>query len=88
MKNLLKRIDYALAGIYDASGLETVRKALCTELLGIDVLSFYAREPLEPDSERERLLEDALRRLAGVSPCSMYAATPFLRTLSVWMEES
>lgn len=78
MKNLLKRIDYALAGIYDASGLETVRKALCTELLGIDALSFYTKEPLEPDSERERLLEDALRRLAGGEPLQYVCGnTPF-----------
>ena len=41
MKEILQRIDDALGGRYAAAELETIKKALCLEYLGISAVSFY-----------------------------------------------
>lgn len=68
MKELLASIDRALGRRYEALELESVRRALCTEYLGISALSYYTRETLKPDAERDRRLADALARLEGGEP--------------------
>lgn len=68
MKELLASIDRALGRRYEALELESVRRALCTEYLGISALSYYTKETLKPDAERDRRLADALARLAGGEP--------------------
>ena len=68
MKELLTSIDRALCRRFEALELESVRRALCTEYLGISALSYYTKETLKPDAERDRRLADALARLAGGEP--------------------
>ena len=78
MKHILSQIDSALCGLYDAAELETVKKALCLELLGISAVSFFTKETLAPDAERERCLEKALDRLAEGEPLQyVIGFTPF-----------
>lgn len=68
MNKVLASIDKALAGLYDAAELESVKKALCLELLGINRISYYTKEVLAPDAERDSRLENALTRLAKGEP--------------------
>jgi release factor glutamine methyltransferase len=78
MKKLLARIDDALGRRYDAQELETIKRALCTELLGVSALAFYAKETLPANSERDSLLESALARLAKGEPLQyVIGSTPF-----------
>ena len=68
MNTVLQRIDKALAGLYDAAELESIKKALCLEYLDISAVCFYTREPLAPDPDRDRRLDDAMGRLAKGEP--------------------
>lgn len=78
MKQLLSRIDDALGRRYDAQELDTIKRALCTELLGVSALDFYTMEPLPANSERDSLLESALERLAKGEPLQyVIGSTPF-----------
>jgi len=78
MKSLLQRIDGALGGRYAAAGLETIKRALCTELLGVSALSYYTKEPLLLNSEQESLMEAALERLKKGEPLQyVIGSTPF-----------
>ena len=78
MKTVLQRIEKALAGLYDAAELETIKKALCLEYLDISAVCFYTKEPLAPDPDRDRRLEDALDRLAKGEPLQyIIGYTPF-----------
>ena len=78
MKQLLSRIDDALGRRYDAQELDTIKRALCTELLGVSALDFYTKEPLPANSERDSLLESALERLAKGEPLQyVIGSTPF-----------
>ena len=78
MKGILQRIDGALAGRYAAAELETVKKALCLEYLGISAVSFFTKEQLAPDVERDRKLDAALQRLAAGEPLQyIIGYTPF-----------
>lgn len=78
MKRLLSRIDDALGRRYDAQELETIKRALCTELLGVSALAFYTKETLAPDTKRDALLESALERLSNGEPLQyVIGSTPF-----------
>lgn len=78
MNQVLQRIDRALAGLYDAAELESIKKALCLEYLDISAVCFFTREPLAPDSERDCKLDDALDRLAKGEPLQyVIGYTPF-----------
>ena len=78
MKRLLSRIDDALGRRYDAQELETIKRALCTELLGVSALAFYTKETLPASSERDSVLESALERLAKGEPLQyVIGSTPF-----------
>lgn len=78
MKGILLRIDGALAGRYAAAELETVKKALCLEHLGISAVSFFTKEQLAPDAERDGKLDAALQRLAAGEPLQyIIGYTPF-----------
>ena len=78
MKRLLARIDDALGRRYDAQELETIKRALCTELLGVSALAFYTKETLAPDTKRDALLESALERLSNGEPLQyVIGSTPF-----------
>ena len=68
MNKVLASIDKALAGLYETAELESVKKALCLELLGINRISYYTKEVLAPDAERDSRLENALTRLAKGEP--------------------
>ena len=75
MKEILQRVDDALGGRYAAAELETVKKALCLELLGISAVSFYTKEKLSADTEK---LDRALERLAKGEPLQyVIGSTPF-----------
>ena len=78
MKHILSQIDSALGGLYDAAELESVKKALCLELLGISAVSFFTKESLAADTERDRKLDEALERLAQGEPLQyVIGSTPF-----------
>ena len=78
MKRLLARIDDALGSRYDAQELETIKRALCTELLGVSALAFYTKEVVPLSPQHEALLESALKRLAGGEPLQyVIGSTPF-----------
>lgn len=78
MNQVLQRIDRALAGLYDAAELESIKKALCLEYLGISAVCFYTKEPLAADPDRDRKLDDALSRLAKGEPLQyIIGYTPF-----------
>jgi len=78
MKEILQRMDDALGGRYAAAELESIKKALCLELLGISAVSFYTKENLAPDTERDRKLDEALNRLAKGEPLQYVIGwTPF-----------
>lgn len=78
MNRVLSKIDKKLAGLYDMAELESVRKALCLELLGISSVSYFTKETLGPDPERDRKLEAALKRLAQGEPLQyIIGSTPF-----------
>ena len=78
MKQLLGRIDDALGRRYDAQELETIKRALCTELLGVSALAFYTKETLPASAERDAVLESALARLAKGEPLQyVIGSTPF-----------
>jgi len=68
MNGILQRIEGALGGRYAAAELESIKKALCLELLGISAVSFYTREPLAADEQCDRKLDEALNRLAQGEP--------------------
>lgn len=75
MKEILQRIDDALGGRYAAAELETIKKALCLEYLGISAVSFYTKEKLTADTEK---LDGALHRLAKGEPLQyVIGTTPF-----------
>ena len=78
MKQLLSRIDDALGRRYDAQELETIKRALCTELLGVSALAFYTKDTLSLTPDQEALLEDALKRLENGEPLQyVIGSTPF-----------
>ena len=78
MKKLLARIDDALGRRYDAQELETIKRALCTELLGVSALAFYTKETLPTSAERDSLLGSALERLVKGEPLQyVIGSTPF-----------
>ncbi len=78
MKQLLGRIDDALGRRYDAQELEMIKRALCTELLGVSALAFYTKETLPASAERDALLESALARLSKGEPLQyVIGSTPF-----------
>ena len=78
MKSVLQRIDGALGGRYAAAELDTIKRALCTELLGVSALSYYTKEPLQLSTEQEHLIEDALERLGKGEPLQyVIGSTPF-----------
>ena len=78
MKRLLAHIDDALGSRYDAQELETIKRALCTELLGVSALAFYTKEVVPLSPQQESLLESALKRLAGGEPLQyLIGSTPF-----------
>ena len=78
MKRLLSRIDDALGRLYDAQELDTIKRALCTELLGVSALAFYTKETLPSSAERDALLESALERLSKGEPLQyVIGSTPF-----------
>ena len=78
MNRLLSRIEEALAGLYDAAELDSVKKALCLELLGISSVTYYTKQELTPDKERDQKLTDALARLAHGEPLQyVMGYTPF-----------
>ena len=78
MNRVLSSIDKALAGLYDRAELESVKKALCLELLGISQVSYYTKTVLAPDAERDRLLESAHERLAAGEPLQyVIGSAPF-----------
>ena len=78
MKKLLAHIDDALGSRYDAQELETIKRALCTELLGVSALAFYTKEVVPLSPQQESLLESALKRLAGGEPLQyVIGSTPF-----------
>ncbi|MBR5706553.1 MAG: peptide chain release factor N(5)-glutamine methyltransferase [Bacteroidaceae bacterium] len=78
MKQLLGRIDDALGRRYDAQELETIKRALCTELLGVSALAFYTKETLPASAKRDAVLESALVRLAKGEPLQyVIGSTPF-----------
>ena len=78
MKRLLAHIDDALGSRYDAQELETIKRALCTELLGVSALVFYTKEVVSLSPQQESLLESALKRLAGGEPLQyVIGSTPF-----------
>ena len=78
MKKLLSRIDDALSSRYAAVELDSVKKALCIEYLGISAVSFFTKETLDADPERDSRLEKALERLAGDEPLQyVIGSTPF-----------
>ena len=78
MKRLLSRIDDALGRRYDAQELETIKRALCTELLGVSALAFYTKDTLSLTPEQEVLLENALKRLEKGEPLQyVIGSTPF-----------
>ena len=78
MKGILASIESALDRRYDSSELESVKKALCTEYLGISALSYYTKETLPPDTDRDRRLDEALSRLAAGEPLQyILGHTPF-----------
>ena len=78
MKELLARMDDALGRRYDAQELETIKRALCTELLGVSALAFYTKEKLSLTPEQDALLEDALKRLEKGEPLQyVIGSTPF-----------
>ena len=72
------RIDDALGRRYDAQELDTIKRALCTELLGVSALSFYAKDKVSLNSEQESLLVSALERLSKGEPLQyVIGFTPF-----------
>jgi len=78
MRKILSHIDYVLKGCYAAAELESVKKTLCLELLGISSLSYFTKEDLSPDAERDRRLDAALTRLAQGEPLQyVIGSTPF-----------
>ena len=78
MNQVLSNIDKRLAGLYDTAELESVKKVLCLELLGINSVTYFTKEKLIPDPERERRLEAALNRLAQGEPLQyIIGSTPF-----------
>ena len=78
MKKLLARIDDALGRRYDAQELDTIKRTLCTELIGVSVLDFYTKETLPPSAGRDALLESALDRLAKGEPLQyVIGSAPF-----------
>jgi len=75
MKEILQRIEGALGGRYAAAELESIKKALCLELLGISAVSFYTKEKLSIDTGK---LDKALERLAAGEPLQyVIGSTPF-----------
>lgn len=78
MRYILTYIDNALKSCYAAAELESVKKALCLELLGISSVTYFTKETLTPDPERDRKLEAALMRLAQGEPLQyILGSTPF-----------
>ena len=78
MKRLLAHIDDALGSRYDAQELDTIKRALCIELLGVSALAFYTKQALSLSPEREALLEEALKRLEKGEPLQyVIGSTPF-----------
>ena len=78
MRAVLRRIDQALEALYEPGELETVRKALSLELLGISELTYFTRETLPADRQRDLMLDAALARLAKGEPLQyVIGSTPF-----------
>lgn len=78
MNNILQRMNDTLSGRYAAAELESVKKALCMEYLGISALSYFTRENLAPDPERDKRLDEALGRLAQGEPLQyVLGSAPF-----------
>lgn len=78
MKRVLSNIDEKLTDQYSATELESIKKAICLELLGINAVSYFTKETLVSDPERDRKLEAALRRLAQGEPLQyIIGSTPF-----------
>lgn len=75
MKEILQRIEDALGGRYAAAELETIKKALCLEYLGISAVSFYTKEKVSVDTGK---LDKALERLSKGEPLQyVIGSTPF-----------
>lgn len=78
MKRLGAFIDDSLKGRFDALEHETIKRALCTELLGVSALSYYTKEKLPPSAERDLRLKAALDSLKKGEPLQyVIGSTPF-----------
>lgn len=78
MKRLGALIDDSLKGCFDALELETIKRALCTELLGVSTLAYYTSETLPEDKDRDSRLKEVLERLKGGEPLQyVIGSTPF-----------
>lgn len=78
MREVLAHIDSVLSDSYEALELESVKRALLIDYLGVSPISFYTREPLAPDPEREIKLNYALSRLSKGEPLQyVIGSTPF-----------
>lgn len=78
MRRILAHIDQVLCGRYQAQELDCVRKALCLELLGLDEISYFTKENLPENPERDLKLDCALERLAAGEPLQyVIGTTPF-----------
>jgi release factor glutamine methyltransferase len=78
MKRLGALIDDSLKGRFDALELDTIKRALCTELLGVSALSYFTKEDLPANVERELRLKEALDRLKKGEPLQyVIGSTPF-----------
>lgn len=68
MKNIKGRIDSSLSGRFGSTELESVRKILCRELLGVSEVSYYTDEHVLISSSMQHRLDDALKRLSSGEP--------------------
>ena len=78
MKQVLSRIDKALAELYDTAEIETIKKALCLEVLGVSPVAYFTKATMTPDADRDGKLESALNRLVQGEPLQyVIGSTPF-----------
>ena len=68
MKNIIKRINEGLAGLYPPREIKAITRIMVTELLGIPEMSFFLKDEVTLSAEQTALLDNAIARLLKQEP--------------------
>lgn len=68
MKQLIEKIEYSLNDIYIKEELNAIVRAICCEMLGIPLTTYYIKEKVTLTTEQKRRVDEIIERLKKGEP--------------------